>query len=360
MTQPDIPTRTLLGTPQQHLDDSLRLNGQTKKAVYSGDSYYGGNLQSALDDAATLKRPLIIAPGSYNLTSGLSMNGLNDVHVYARGVTLNATADMASLLEMKDCVDCSWFGGRFKVNTGRTVPNVIYIYRETLSAIHNTVDHAVIEGDYSVGLRVGKQLSGASCDHIFFNDVRLIGTDKADQIGIYAGDGINGNCLNLSFNNIMCNRHETHIKVDKTNAYFSNVFLDTCTTDFIVDAVLFSLRNVRSESASRFLSTGGPSSSLGHITIEDVWWNGESINTDGEWIQHRIAGYLKLDNVKCINAGYAPVVRSYAPAATVIKVDGLSTIATSADAFVHDSNTVVKGDYIQHDSNKAVVSITEL
>lgn len=355
MSLTDIPVRALTSTRQQHVDDHNRYRNYVLQAVNSLDY---GTLQAAIDDAATYKRPLIIAPGTYTLSASMLMNNLSDVHVFAYGAKFTISGDLASLLDMRDCTRCSWQGGWFNVPTGRTVANAIYVYRDTLQASRNSFQDVTVDGDYTVGVRIGQQSNGGQCDHMYITNLEVMGHDLAGQVGVYVGDGVYGNCLNHTFNDLMCSHNETHVKVDATNPYLRNAFFDTSVTDIVLNANVFSIRGGRSESATRFMSTGGPSGAVANVTIDDLEWHGEDIAADGEWIQHKLSGSLNLSNVRVLNAAHAPVVKITASKPVGVTVNGMTSTATAAEAI--SGAAAVTGIYTQHDDDGEVVSVTKL
>jgi hypothetical protein len=354
----DLPVDVTGHSAEQHRQDSNEIHARLNAAIYSSSE---ASLNAAFIKAANLKRPLIITPGTYTLTAltAMLMNGLTDVHVSAHNVLFVAGADMPALFEMRDCVRCSWRGGWFRVPDNIAVPNAVYVNRDMVQATRNTFNDITVEGAYQTGIRIGKQGSGLQCDHMWFTNVECIGRGLPGQVGVYVGDGVWGNCLNHTFTNLMCTGHETHVKVDRTNAYITNGFFAYASeTDLFLDATNFSLRGGRSEGSKRFIVTAGPSSGITQLTVSDYDWHGENIASDGEWIQHKTGGTLSLDAVRALSAAHAPVIRSSAGVPKAISMHSLSTIAAVADAFV--GSAILEGLYVQHDVNGSVVGITKL
>jgi hypothetical protein len=331
-----------------------RLNG----ALYSADY---PNLQAAVDDMDAKKRPLIIAPDTHVLTEPLRFDSLIYCNVDARGAFFRAGADMPAMLDMPDCRRCHWHGGWFTVPANRIVDNVIYCYRDAIQCTGNTFNEVMIEGAYKCGIRVGKPGSVYQCDHTYFTNIECNAAGLPGQVGIHVGTGVYGNCLNHHFVNLHMGSHETHVYIDQTNVSITNADFDTAERDLYVAAQAFSIRNVRSEDSQRFMVTAGPASYVANLTVDNVIWNADSIAEDGEWLQAKLAGYLKLSNVRVVNAAHPPVIRSYnGMAALRIAIDGLTTNAAAQDAFVLPPQTTVRGDYIQHAVSTAVMSITTL
>jgi hypothetical protein len=331
------------------------LAARTRRVVYSDDY---STLQGAIDAAKSGSRPLIIAPGTHALSAPLVMDDCDLLHVSAYRATFSAVADMPAMLDMKNCTRCTWHGGRFDVPEGRTVDNAIYIYHDTSQSTRNAFYDVMIQGAYTVGIRVGQQGSGFQCDHMFFQNVECNGAGGAGQIGIYVGSGVHANCLNHTFRNIMCSGHGTHIHVDATNAYLDGVFLDRSDVDFYVASTQFAVRNVRSEGAGRLLVTGGPAGYGAMLTLEDVLWNGQEIEADGEWIQAKLAGGLVLRKVTIRNPAYAPKISVGATKPLRLQIDGMIAPVGHADMIDAAANVIVqRSGYITLDVNGHVESI---
>ncbi len=357
----DIPTRTLINTPQEHLTDSLRLHAHLKQSVYSGDY---STLQEAADDAASLGRPLVIEPKTHTVTTPLVINGASDLHVFAYRAKFAASGSLASLVEFKNCTRCSMHGGWLTIPDGSTVTNALYVYYDTAQSTRNNFYDMTIEGHYGVGVRVGKTNSIAQCDHHNFKNLELIGRDDSGQIGVYCGTDVYGNCLNHTFDNLMASHHDKHIVVSATNAYMSNVFFDTANVDIDLRSTAFSIEGVRGEDSKRFMDDGGVVNAGANISVRDVLWNAQSIHADGNWIKSNIAGSLTLDNVRVVNAAVRPVISCQPGAPKVVHVRGLtegggSTACPYSGAFNVNSNVTVKtASYLELDTDGIVASIT--
>jgi len=353
----DLPIDvTAKRTRDQHIDDHKRLHRHIQQGVFSADY---GTLQDAVNDAISKRRPLVIAPGTHTLTAPLVIAGGNALAVSAYGATLQAGADMAALVELRDCTRCTWRGGWLKVHEGRTVDNALYIYRHEGQCTRNAVYDLTIEGAYTTGVRIGRPGDCGQCDHMYITNVECIGRANAGQVGIYVGPGVFGNCLNHTFTNIMLSGHDTHAVIDATNTYWSGVFLDRASVDFKVNATMLSIRGVRSEEAGRFIVTGGPAAFGASLSFEDIQWHGQKMADDGEWIQCALSGSLLLRNVVVTNPAVNAVIKTGPGAALLLRIDGLTSKTAYTDALkVSAKTTVQTTHYVKLDAKGAVESIT--
>jgi hypothetical protein len=319
--------------------------------LYSSDY---ATLQAAINDAKARARPLTISPGVHTLTEPLVLDDCDRLHVFAYRASLVAGANMAAIVDMKNCTRCSWQGGWLKVPTGVTVDNALYVYHDTSQCTHNSFRDVVVEGDYSAGIRVGQMGSSFQCDHMYFANIECLGRALSGQVGIHVGTGVYGNCLNHTFRNIMCSGHDTHIVVDATNAYFDGLFLDRATVDIQATTTTLSVRNVRSEESARFLVTGGPASYPTLLSFEHIQWYGAALAVDGEWIQTHLAGLLRLRDIDLRNAAVAPKIAASLAAPLAIDVDGY----VGNDALVVTGTTAQTRNVIRRAADGSTQQIT--
>lgn len=357
---PDLPpTFNYQRTRDQHIADHGRIHRRLQQYVFSEDY---PTLQAALDDVAQFRRPLVIAQKTYTLAAPLLLDNQRNVHIFAYGATVNPGANMPALLEMRDCTDCTVHGGRWNTGPNFQVDNAIYVYHETFQSSRCQFYDVTVEGHYGAGVRIGKMGQGGQCDHHTFTNLTTFGTMEAGQVGVYVGGGTYGNLLNHTFNDLKCSGNEKHVVVDATNVYIVGAFFDRSVVDLQVNSPAFSIQNVRSEEATRFLVTGGPSGAPANISVRDVIWHGEQLAADGEWLQMKWAGSLLLEQVRVVNAPVAPKVRGNPGAPLVIHARGLTVgggvPAPYSGAFAVSGNVTVKTDsYIELAADGRVLSI---
>lgn len=354
----DLPTPTPSRTRDEHIADHARLHGRTRGAVHSGDY---ATLQAAVDDANAKNRPLVIAPGGYVLSAPLRLDELRWLDIFAHGAILQAGGNMAAIVEVHGCRGCTWHGGRLKVPSGLVVDNALYIYHDTASCTRNAFYNLTIEGDYNVGVRIGKLDDGGQCDHMYFVNLECIGRELDGQIGIYVGTGRFANCLNHTFRNVMLSGHDTHVVASATNAYFDGVFMDRSNVDWYVATTMFNARNIRSESAGRMLVTGGPATYAALLSFDDVIWHGDSIAQDGEFIRTYLAGSLRLRNISMRHPLVTPILHADPGAPLVVDIDGFVS-ESDAESLLDGTARVTMRvrNYVNVAANGSVVSVEDL
>lgn len=337
-----------------HQTDHERLHNELKRVIYSGNY---NSFSDAIADANSTKRPLVIEPKTHTLTSSIAFNNMHNLNIFAYGARFDINADLTSVIDFKDCVRCNWYGGYFNTPSNRTVDNVFYIYRDSVQATHNTFNDIFIDGSQTVGIRIGKQASGLQCDHMFFNNIEISGENNPNQIGIYAGDGVFGNCLNHTFRNLMLSGHDQHIVIDATNGYFENLFFDTANIDIFAPSVTFAtFKNIRSEGAKQFLVTGGSAGYLTHVSVDNVNFHAENLNDD--WLEYKLAGSLTLNDINITGNIATPIIRTSPSNPLNINIDSLSNNSDYEDIFTLNAQTTVDiKRYIKIDGSGSVLNI---
>lgn len=341
-----------------HLAHSNQSKTRLDSVIYSADY---PSVQDAIDDAVLVARPLVIEPKLHTVTTPYTIQNAVDVSVSAYGATFRAGADLPRMLDMDGTARTTWHGGIFEIPSPYTVTDTIYIHREEghfVSTI-NTFRDVQILGRYVTGVRVGRQGDTGQCDHALLDNLVLVGTDGVSLHGLYIGSGVYANNLNHVITNLRAAYHQTHVYVDGTNVHCDGVFTGYGETDFRVGSTMFSVKNVRSETAERFLITGGPASYAANITIENVIFEAGLVPQDGEWLRLYLAGYTSVKNVVVANAPVTAKIKADAPAPLLLSVDGLTSKSLYTEAIDANINTTVANrGYVQVAGNGIVEAVT--
>lgn len=358
MALADPAVRTFASSRQNHLDDHNRLRVESVQCVYSANY---ATPQAAIDDAITLKRPLVFEPVVHTLTAPLSILNAVYLSVSAYGATFQAGADLDALLNMEGTMRCVWRGGVFDVPAPYTAQNAVYVYHaeDGQSSSINTLRDVTITGRYVTGVRVGRADDTGQCDHAILDNSVLTGVEGVSLYGLYLGSGVFANNLNHVVTNLKASGHETHVHVSATNVALDGIFCDRATTDFFVGTTMFSLKNVRCEESQRFLVTSGPAGFSSLINVENVIWRGELLPEDGEWMQVKLAGHTSLKNVSIQGTTVTPKIKTDAPQPLLLTIQGLDTKAAYEDSVSANVNTTINNlGYIQIAENGLVAAVT--
>ena len=301
----DFPTNiTKSRSRDLHISDHNRIHQHMNQTVHSVDY---NDLQTAVIDAIAKKRPLIIAPGSYRMTSPLLISDAHNLTVFAYGALLTCDVPLNALVEIKESQHVAWYGGMFKPQT--ETQNALYIHGGGTGLSNIKISDLMINGDYVTGIRVGEPNSGVQCDHIYFDNITLFGSwvagDSNDigDCGIYLGSGRWANLLNLSVNRLNASGHNTHVHVDATSyVSLTNLGLDRSDTADILNACSnLVVQSARSEEAKRFLISSGTGTSIFMCTLSNIRFHAQEIASDGQWIKYYYAGGLTLNNIHAHN-----------------------------------------------------------
>lgn len=357
----DLPTNVTVGrTRNQHIADHNHIHARMSDAVYSG---HYSSLQSAVDDAITKRRPLVIAPRVHNLTEPLVIANAVDFHLFAYGARLQSATTMTALLEIVDTSYCSFHGLRLNATDTNTVDNMLYIRRDDGSSHNNTFYDTWVRGEYKTGIRIGAvNGDGYQCDDTLFIRTECNCTyTGGPSVGVYCGDGIWGNNMLHKIYGLSCTGHTTHLVIDRAPIQMDGGNFDRANLDIYYIGYVGSISNLRCEESKQFLKSGSASSHGVQFMLNNCQWHGQE--QVGNWIDWRYAGVLRLNNVEARNAPAQPVIYAQPGAPLHIILDSLMCGGDAAcpheTAFdVNANTTIVTRAYIELDSNGAVTSIT--
>jgi len=359
MADTEFPPRDIGNTRDDHLLDHNRLHTQNSNVVYSG---HFATLQEAVDAAIARGRPLVIAPGVHTLTAPLVIDRGYHLHIQAYGARIYAGANLTALVEMRDCVRCTWRGGWLWTTDNYTVGTMLYIYREDGQCTRNAIYDVNIDGHYTIGVRIGRATDPGQCDHMLLQNVECTGASiTAGRIGYYIGTGVYGNCLNHVVQHVLAAFHDTHVYIDATNVEMTGVYCSMANTDFFVSASQFHVSGVRSEGSERFFVTAGPAGYGANLSVENVLWPAQELHADGQWIIGRLSGVLSLRNVTLYDApdGVTPVIRGDPGVGLLLDIDGLVSTSTAANAVSATAKVQVSlRNYAQIGAGGSLIGIT--
>lgn len=335
----DYPTA--LDGRSDHKAQTLRVFRDLNSAVYS-DRY--NTLQDAVDAAIgapdkpdgpvrTACRALLIS-GHHALTEPLRIRNTQWLHIRAYGARITAAADMDRLLDIDGVSYCTFEGLRLDTTPDATVTRLAHLYWSkdaARSTTGNVFRDCTFSGRYVTGLTLGLPGMGNQCDHTHIDRCHFLGAwtpgdDALWQEGLHIGDGIHGNNLLHTVNALVATHHRKHVVVDASQLVLTGASLQWSEVDFdLRTSWLCRIAGVRSEGAERLMVTGGPASYGAQIALSDVQYHAERLTSDGQWIQARVGGVIRLDNLRCSNApeGVAPTIYAAPPATLYLEARGI-------------------------------------
>ncbi len=200
---------------------------------------------------------------------------------------------------------------------GISIGNLDAINDPTLRATHGTaqcdgtvLEDILVSSDYSVG-------------------TNTVGPSGLAITAIRNGDGNAGNNLNLvcrqvAWNNVKYGLHSDACSFQAHNAQPGGAYEDFRITNGIIGPTV--IAEYRTEQTARFLTTSGGSSQF-LMTVRDCEANLHFLPNDGSsvgrWIDYRMAGRVKFENLKCALPRYTPIVYIAPTGALVADLQGI-------------------------------------
>jgi hypothetical protein len=132
------------------------------------------------------------------------------------------------------------------------------------------------------------------------------GTDW--QVGFESGNGTNGNTLAHDFIGCTVTAWARGVLWNASSGNWWGGAIGFNGIDFYVDGgnSQISINNVRSETSERFLSTGGPAGSSRQMTINNVNWIADALDSPYVFMYWKLSGGLVLNNVSVTACGGEP------------------------------------------------------
>ena len=182
-------------------------------------------------------------------------------------------------------------------------------------------------------------------------------TWQPSNAGIIIGNGTAGNVLDTHiFGHTAANGQYGVYCAGSGYTWDGGDTLGNSVSDFFQDtpgANPIRVAGVRSEGSAAFWTTAGPSGAYAGVTLEDIHFEANHLQSNGRWILHQFGGVLNLLNMVIKNNGaVTPVVRINTTGALSVNAIGLAQGAAAASAFSVGGTvpTINVAGYLQMDS----------
>lgn len=344
--------------------------------------------QAAIDEASGVGNPALVTrqankrvefSGRFDLDGPIyikSVIGLEFVGVGYAELRLTQNAD--TFVDINGAAYSHFGNFTLKGEAGVQVNIALITYWDVIYAARsntrNMYYNIIINNfDYVTGFMVGKFGTGAvQVDNDEFRNITITGNWVSGELiryqyGLYVGNGAAGNNLVHHLYHATIGRNRYGIYVNSSQISVFGVGFDSNEVDFFAGMTGFSsLSGVRGENSERFIVTGGPSSIVLLLSVDDVLWSADNINPDLKYINFVEGGILSCRCLQVKNATVAPIINLGVGLNEVKGIfDGLSVRGTGAPYDVQSlftktayASIVVKG-YAACMPSGSVVSITD-
>jgi hypothetical protein len=285
-------------------------------------------LQAAIDEACGTGNPvtttrsagrrIVLPAGLYLLGAQINIRSVLGLEIVGAGnCELRADTNMTAVFDINGMAYSHLGGFTITGTTGVQVDNVIHTYWTVAGAQrtnHSNSYHdlTIRDLDYITGIRVGVLAATGQVDNDEYRNISIAGAWATGetaryQYGIYFGTGTSGNNLVHHAYKLTLSHNRWHIYIDATQVSVFGAGFDGSEVDIRFGTTGYaSLHSVRSEEATRFITTAGPAAVAPMISVSDVLWDAGSLNADGVWINMTVAGVLYLRNVAMYGATVTP------------------------------------------------------
>jgi len=378
-----LPTnRSITNTRAEHVTDHnliATLFGKISDVTFFGAIGDGVAddtvaIQAALDDLANGDN-LHFPPGTYNVSSPLTLTSMSRVHITGNGATLHATATMSSILSLNgfaySVVEGLWFDSDGDV----TVTDMLYYHWDGIvarSSTRNIFRNMHWEGRFVTALRIGQAASGVQTDNSLFESLAIgggwtTGEGTLWQEGIHVGDAVSGNNMLHNIRNSTITHCAVAVFIDRSRICdLEKISTSLCGVDYDVqspDSVR--IMGCRSENAEMFLEAIVAGTTFGaKVTVDNcIFKPGSNFNIGDIFIDFRIGGTLHVVDtvVASLPVATIPLIQTNNVASkarqTRVRVEGYrvstdTTITGGDDLFDVD----VRTDIIMRDFERTTAA----
>jgi hypothetical protein len=328
-------------------------------------------LQSAIDEACGAgnpvtttryaTRPVILPAGVYNIDATINVRSVIGLVIEGHGhCEINASSNMTSVFDINGAGYSRFQGFTITGSGGVQVDNGLYTYWDTAGALfpntYNSYRDIVVRNlDFITGIRVGKMSSSIATDndsfyHCIVQGPWTAGNTTRYQYGFYFGTGVGANNLVHHVYKFAANGVRYPIKVDQTQIAVYGGGVSGCEIAIYYSGSGYaSFHDLDVETSERLFYSIGSGQNT-NVTLENVWFRGNTINADGQLIQHNMGGSFTLRDIYCAISAYGPTVTPMTvigPQPCRVIVRGYSVMATgnpTVDQCFYFSNTATNGD----------------
>jgi hypothetical protein len=316
-------------------------------------------LQAAIDDAISAgdyttttrnaTKSLFIPPGKYRITSPLRIRSVQYFNLVGGGLTsqLIADASLETVLDLNGTA-YSYFRNFLIGGTGdEQMTRALWVrWNGTSRSSTRNQFYGIHVGGYFT--RAAFEIGDSSNPNVQVDITNWFGCSAQGsrdgwttanpatdyQAGFHVGTGTHANCLIHSF--FGCN--SIHVKYgvrnDATSVMWLGGILQSNDSDIFNGSVRYSsYKGFRSEGSWRLLTSGGPSTYAGQVSLEDITWNSDILDPDLDaFILWQTGGHLRIANVQIpCRSGVHPRIYIGSASDSTLSIDGLSTSESLAD-----------------------------
>lgn len=332
--------------------------GAVGDGVTDDTAAFQATFDAAITDGApasvvrTTLGSVVFPPGNYILTAPitiLSVRGLNVIGAGPEITTLMPKGTFDTVFDI-DGLAYSTIGG-FTITSNEThdLDSAIKIEWTTARARRSTTQnefHHIYIRNLTVrsGITLGVDSSGSQVDQETFYKCTIAGSWSTGegtywQYGIESGDGTNANGLAHNFIECIVTYWAKGVAWDGTSGNWFGGAIGHNGADFFLQGAIsaVSIDGVRSEGSKKFIDGGGVSGAVRAMSISNVDWHANGLDSPYTFMSWGSSGTLTLTNVTISNSsGNAPRLElSNMKDLAVTLINCASEAAV--DAFIYDT-----------------------